>query len=90
MVSLSLTAAGVVHSCKEVQELGPLGWSDAVAHVYDAVHGDVRISLHQATTSKENIKTQSFSTGQCLKWWQYLLLDFFPNRSYKLRDANLS
>lgn len=51
-VSLSLAVAGVVHSREQVQELGPLGWSDALAHVYDAVHGYVRISLHQATTSK--------------------------------------
>lgn len=75
MVSLSLTVAGVVHSCKKVQELGPLGWSDALAHVYDAVHGYVRISLHQTTISKENIKTQSFNTRRRLKWWKHLLLN---------------
>lgn len=64
-MSLSLTVAGVVHSCKQVQELGPLGWSDALAHVYDAVHGYVRISLHQAIISKGNIKIKTFNTG-CL------------------------
>lgn len=79
-MSLSLTVAGVVHGCKKVQELGPLGWSDALAHVYDAVHGYVRIILHQATISKENVKTQSFNTGQCLKWWKHLLLDFLPQQ----------
>lgn len=55
-MSLSLTIAGVVHSCEKVQELGPLGWSDVLAHMYDAVHGYVRILLHEAKT--KNILTQ--------------------------------
>lgn len=77
-VSLSLTVAGVVHSCEKVQELGPLGWSDVLAHMYDAVHGYVRILLHQATTRKTLKHQKSFNTGWfkvTIEWWCCLPAD---------------
>lgn len=51
---LRLTAAGAFHSCKEMRELGPLGWSDGLAQVDDRVHGYVGVGLHQATTQVEH------------------------------------
>ncbi|KAG7244034.1 hypothetical protein INR49_006195 [Caranx melampygus] len=43
--------------CEQVQKLGPLGWGDVLAHVDDAVHGYIRVGLHQATTQQENSDT---------------------------------
>lgn len=57
MRALGLTAAGVVHGCEQVQKLGPLGRGDVLAHVDDAVHGYVRVCLHQATTREKNSDT---------------------------------
>ena len=50
----SLTGAGVVHSGEQMREFGPLGRSNVLAHVDDAVHGEVRVGLHQATTQEDN------------------------------------
>lgn len=57
MKVLRLTGAGAVHSCEQMGELGPLGGSDILAHVDDAVHGYVRVSLHQAATQEEHDNT---------------------------------
>lgn len=45
---MSLTGAGAVHSGEQMRELSPLGRSNILAHVDDAVHGYVRVGLHQA------------------------------------------
>ncbi len=57
MKPLSLTGAGVVHSGEQMRELGPLGRSDVLAHVDDAVHGYVRVGLHQARTQEVKFNT---------------------------------
>lgn len=57
MKPLSLTGVGAVHSCEQMRELGPLGWSDVLAHVDDAVHGYVRVGLHQARKQEEKYNT---------------------------------
>lgn len=54
MKPLSLTGAGVFHSSEQMQDLSPLGWGDILAHVDDAVHGDVRVGLHQAGRPEKN------------------------------------
>lgn len=53
---LRLISAGVVHSCEQIQKSRPLGRSDTLAHVDDAVHGDIRVGLDQART-QETIQT---------------------------------
>lgn len=52
------TGAGVVHCCQEMRQLGPLGRSDVLAHVDDAVHGYVRVGLHQTRAQEENYETK--------------------------------
>lgn len=54
---MSLTGAGAVHSGEQMRELSPLGRSNILAHVDDAVHGYVRVGLHQAGTQAENYNT---------------------------------
>lgn len=49
----SLTGVGAVHGCEQVWQLGPLGWGDVMAHVNDAVHGNIRVGLHQAEHNRE-------------------------------------
>lgn len=49
----SLIGAGAVHSCKQMRELGPLGRSDVLAHLDDAVHGYVRAGLYHTGTQEE-------------------------------------
>lgn len=53
----SLTGAGVVHSGEQMREFGSLGRSNVLAHVDDAVHGEVRVGLHQARTREDNYYT---------------------------------
>lgn len=44
----SLTGGRAVHRGQQVGDLGPLGRSDGLAHVDDAVHGHLRVGLHNA------------------------------------------
>lgn len=53
---LRLSGAGVVHSCEQIQKRCPLGRSDTLAHVDDAVHGDIRVGFYQAG-AQENVQT---------------------------------
>lgn len=46
-------SAGVIHSCEQVQQCCPLGRIDTLAHVDDAVHGYIRVGLHQAEIQRK-------------------------------------
>lgn len=46
----SSAGVAVVHGSKQMRELGLLWRSNVLAHVDDAVHGDVRVGLNQTLT----------------------------------------